>query len=283
MGPRGDGAFPPPLFLGSVPGERERGTEEQPQGTQEAAGSHRPSTGARAGARLGEGSRVHLSTQTRLVLTLPHFATFWHPPPHGSQPRLPRSLRAGHTLLVSTSLCPLLPDPLPSSAAPSCSPRSPEVQTPRLWVPLGSLLHPGSLWSPPQASLPQFPASSVPGGSHGVWFLARRGAKWSQVEVGVEEKDRRPENHMLPKKTGTQDPRMQENKEQRELLSLGRERWGAGEGGRACVGGVLSPFSTTCQSYLSPHPTPAKSPNDVRSQYSLQKPCRSYHPVAPLN
>lgn len=163
----------------------------------------------------GEGSRVHLSTQTRLVLTLPHFATFWHPPPHGSQPRLPRSLRAGHTLLVSTSLCPLLPDPLPSSAAPPCSPRSPEVQTPRLWVPLGSLLHPGSLWSPPQASLPQFPASSVPGGSHGVWFLARRGAKWSQVEVGVEEKDRRPENHMLPKKTGTQDPRMQENNEQR--------------------------------------------------------------------
>lgn len=31
---------------------------------------------------------------------------------------------------------------------------------------------------------------------------------------------------MLPQKTGTQDPGMQENNDPRELPSLGRERWG---------------------------------------------------------
>lgn len=103
----GVGAFPPPLFLGSVPGERERSAERQPQGTKEGAGSHKPSTGARAGGRLGEGSRTHLSSQTLLVHTPPHLSPFDTHLSCESQPRLllplparARSLRAGHTLLV---------------------------------------------------------------------------------------------------------------------------------------------------------------------------------------
>lgn len=70
--------------------------------------------------------------------------------------------------------------------------------------------------------------------------------------------ERRPENHMLPQKTGTQDPGMQENSDGGELLSLGRERWGQKRGdNRAGVGGVL---------FRSTPPVSPASLYNVRSQ-----------------
>lgn len=132
----------------------ERGREARrsgPQGTQEGTGSHRPSTGARAAARLGEGSRAHLSSQTLLVHTPPHLSPFGTHPSSGSQPKLlpplpaarPESESRSHSFSLNFFFCSLLPEPLPSSAAPSCLFRIPEIQTPKLLVPLGSLLHPG--------------------------------------------------------------------------------------------------------------------------------------------
>lgn len=114
VAPRGDGAFPPPPFLGSGPGERERSTEEQPQGTQEAAGSHRPSSGARA-RPVGTGLTCLASPAwLSLLPTLLHFGTG---PLPGSQPRLLPSLRTGHTLLFSTFFCPLPLEPLPNCSS----------------------------------------------------------------------------------------------------------------------------------------------------------------------
>lgn len=85
--------------------------------------------------------------------------------------------------------------------------------------------------------------------------------------MGVEEKDKRGalKNHMLPQKTGTQDPGMQENNDRRELLSLRRERWGQKRGRQQSLCGRCSvPFSTTCESCLSLHPHTCQVPGQCK-------------------
>lgn len=185
-------------------------------------------------------------------------------PPPDFQRRSPSSLKVGHSLGLHFFPSPSSRTSLHLCSSP-CSLRSPESRLPGSgspWVPCSILASSEVILR--QAFLSSQPAQSLVGAAEsGFWQgEVQNGARtrwgwWRKIE-------RRPENHMLPQKTGTQDPGMPENNDQRAQLSLGRERCGGDN--RACVEGDLSRSAPPVSPASLYTPTPAKSPDNVRSQ-----------------